>query len=62
MRERLTAAAQRRDPTAFISVREVFGDLADSEHFRSAFAAAIDLVRGEGVREAVRRTCSQLTM
>lgn len=56
MRDELTAAARSRsDPTAFLAVREVFGNLAENERFRRAFVAAVDVIRNRGVREAVHR-------
>lgn len=54
-RDRLMAAAarQREHPTAFIEDRELFGDLAQHEAFRSAYLRALDLLHGHGAASAL---------
>ena len=42
------------EPGAFLDFTMVFGaDLADSDHFRSAFIAALSLLRSKGIRSAI---------
>ncbi|SOC49731.1 mannitol 2-dehydrogenase [Blastococcus aggregatus] len=55
LRERLMAAAGRQadDPLAFVSDRELFGDLVDDERFAATYRATLDLVRTRGVRAAL---------
>ena len=55
LRERLMAAAGRQadDPLAFVSDRELFGDLVDDERFAEAYRTTLDLVRTRGVRAAL---------
>jgi mannitol 2-dehydrogenase len=57
LREELTAAAaqQRDDPTAFLRVREVFGDLVDDDRFVTAYVAALEGLHTDGVRRTVER-------
>ena len=45
--------SQHDDPLAILAVDEVFGDLADDERFRRAYAHAADLVDRLGARGAV---------
>jgi mannitol 2-dehydrogenase len=54
---RLTAAAQaaRSDPSAFLALGDVFGDLADAAPFRSRFAAALRTLWRDGTRSALQR-------
>jgi len=44
------ARRQRENPGAFIANREVFGDLADDEHFAAAYRAAIRSLHERGAR------------
>ncbi|MFD7155490.1 mannitol dehydrogenase family protein [Kribbella sp. NPDC059898] len=59
-RDQLTAAAQRQasNPTAFIEDESVFGALANSPRFASAYTEALELIRTKGTRTALR----ELTM
>ena len=56
LRERLVAAARRQrvDPTAFLRVREVFGDLAEHDRFTTAYTAALASLHERGARATVR--------
>jgi mannitol 2-dehydrogenase len=49
-RLRAAAEAARSAPNAFLSLRDLFGDLADAGAFQGAFAAALDSVWRSGVR------------
>ncbi len=55
LRERLMAAARRQadDPLAFVSDRELFGDLADDERFAETYVRTLELVRTRGARAAL---------
>ena len=44
------ARRQRVDLDAFISNRQVFGDLADNERFARAYRSALALLRERGAR------------
>ncbi len=44
------ARRQREDPFAFISNRDVFGDLVDDERFRMAYTSALDALHSKGAR------------
>lgn len=48
------AARQRTEPLAFISDREVFGDLMDNERFVAAYSDALAGLHQRGAREAVQ--------
>jgi mannitol 2-dehydrogenase len=50
--ERLVATAQRQkdEPLAFISDREVFGDLVDDERFVAVYTEALDSLHTHGAR------------
>jgi mannitol 2-dehydrogenase len=52
LRDRIMAAAarQRHDPVAFISDREIFGDLVDDERFVAAYRAALRSLHERGAR------------
>lgn len=51
----MTAAAlQRTQPLAFISDREVFGDLVDNERFVSAYSEALASLHRHGATETLR--------
>jgi mannitol 2-dehydrogenase len=56
LREQLTAAAARQgaEPTAFLEVREIFGDLADDARFTAAYTAALTSLRLRGARATAR--------
>ena len=49
-----SAARQRDDPDAFISNREVFGDLVDDARFVGAFRAALTGLHEKGARATLR--------
>ena len=55
--DQLTAAARaaRRDPTAFLGLSEVFGDLGRSRALAKAFARQLEEVSSRGPREALHR-------
>jgi mannitol 2-dehydrogenase len=55
LRERLMAAAARQgdDPLAFVSDRELFGDLVDDARFAGTYVRTLDLVRSRGTRAAL---------
>jgi hypothetical protein len=45
------------DPGSFLDFADVFGaGLADSDHLRSGFAAALRALRADGVQSTVRET------
>jgi mannitol 2-dehydrogenase len=48
------ARRQREDPDAFISNREVFGDLVDDERFVGAFRAALNGLHDRGARATLQ--------
>ena len=52
LREQLTERArrQRDEPLVFISDRDIFGDLIDSERFVLAYRSALDSLHGRGAR------------
>jgi mannitol 2-dehydrogenase len=55
LRDRLTPLArrQRRQPTAFLGERSLFGDLIDHPRFVTAYLAALDSLRSRGARATV---------
>ncbi|HEY8566703.1 MAG TPA: mannitol dehydrogenase family protein [Beijerinckiaceae bacterium] len=55
--DRLKAAAEaaRSEPSAFLALRDVFGDLSEAPPFREAFASALGQVWREGVRATLAR-------
>jgi mannitol 2-dehydrogenase len=55
LRERLMAAARRQagDPLAFVSDRELFGDLVDDARFAETYVRTLELVRSTGTRAAL---------
>ena len=55
LKEPLMAAAarQREEPIAFISNREVFGDLIDNEKFVAAYTRALEDLHSHGARAAL---------
>jgi mannitol 2-dehydrogenase len=55
LKEPLMAAAarQREEPLAFISNREVFGDLIDNEEFVTAYTQALNDLHDRGARAAL---------
>jgi mannitol 2-dehydrogenase len=55
--EQLVSAArrQRTDPIAFISQRELFGDLVDNHRFVTAYRTALDSLHAQGARATVAR-------
>ncbi len=60
LRDRLTAAARRQaeDPLAFVSDRELFGDLVDDTRFADTYRRTLELIHSQGTRamlEAVLR-------
>ena len=56
LKDKLMAAAavQRTQPLAFISDREVFGDLVDNERFVSAYSEALASLHQHGATETLR--------
>jgi mannitol 2-dehydrogenase len=48
------ARRQREDPLAFISNRDVFGDLVDDERFRKAYTSALDALHSRGARATLQ--------
>ena len=50
--EQLVAAARRQhdEPLAFISDRDLFGDLVDDERFVAAYTEALDSLHRDGAR------------
>jgi mannitol 2-dehydrogenase len=52
------AAHQRQDPLAFISNREVFGDLIDNERFVAAYTKALAGLHRNGARATLRARAS----
>ena len=54
-KDRLTAAArrQREDPLAFISDRDVFGDLVDDERFASVYRKVLTSLHDKGARRTL---------
>ena len=44
------ARRERDEPNAFISQRQLFGDLAEDERFATAYQSALSLLRSRGVR------------
>jgi len=49
-RLRANARRQDADPLAFVADRELFGDLVDSEAFRTAYLQALGMLRSRGAR------------
>jgi mannitol 2-dehydrogenase len=47
------AARQAADPTAFISNRELFGDLADNRRFVEAYLASLNSLHEHGSRRTL---------
>ena len=55
LRETLMAAAHNReDPLAFVSNRELFGDLASNDRFVRAYTGALDTLHDDGARATVQ--------
>jgi mannitol 2-dehydrogenase len=48
------ARRQREDPLAFISNRDLFGDLADHERFVTAYTAALASLHQRGARATLQ--------
>jgi mannitol 2-dehydrogenase len=44
------ARRQRQDPDAFIANRQLFGDLASNERFRTAYRSALASLHTRGAR------------
>ena len=61
LKEPLMAAAarQREEPLAFISNREIFGDLIDNERFFTAYTAALKDLHRLGARAALESLASR---
>lgn len=51
---RSAAQNQRQDPRAFLSNRQIFGDLVSDAHFLRAYFEATELIRSLGVHQALR--------
>jgi mannitol 2-dehydrogenase len=60
-RDRLTELArrQREDPLAFISNRELFGDLAEHDRFVEPYVATLRSLHERGARATLQRLSSQ---
>ncbi|APX92375.1 mannitol dehydrogenase [Halomonas sp. 1513] len=58
---RLKAEARKavRDPQAFLTIREVFHELADTPRLSAAFAGWLALIETQGVRGAIRTYAGQ---
>ncbi|HEY8381839.1 MAG TPA: mannitol dehydrogenase family protein [Microvirga sp.] len=54
-RLQLAAQAARTDASAFLALRDIFGDLADAPAFTAAFATALASLWAEGTRATLRR-------
>jgi mannitol 2-dehydrogenase len=52
------ARKQREDPLAFISDRDLFGDLVDDEQFAAAFTSALDALHTRGARATLEAVAS----
>jgi mannitol 2-dehydrogenase len=54
---RLTGAAlaAKREPSAFLALRDIFGELADVAPFRAAFGTALESLWREGTRATLQR-------
>ncbi|MEU7854223.1 mannitol dehydrogenase family protein [Nonomuraea sp. NPDC049141] len=63
LKDRLTAIAgtQRREPTAFIANRELFGDLVDDERFVEPYLNALESLHTKGARATVRELAEHRT-
>jgi mannitol 2-dehydrogenase len=55
--DRLSPAARaaRDDPSAFLGMRDIFGDIADAPEFRRPFEAALQSLWREGTRTTLQR-------
>lgn len=53
------AARQRQEPLAFLSNRQVFGDLADNELFIRAYSEALNKLHEGGARATLGSLASQ---
>jgi len=47
------ARRQSADPLAFVSRRDLFGDLVDDERFVTAYRAALDSLHRKGARQTL---------
>ncbi|MFD1538404.1 mannitol dehydrogenase family protein [Nonomuraea guangzhouensis] len=63
LKDRLTAIAgtQRREPTAFIANRELFGDLVDDQRFVEPYLKALESLHTKGARATVRELAENFT-
>ncbi|HUR05482.1 MAG TPA: mannitol dehydrogenase family protein [Nonomuraea sp.] len=63
LKDRLTAIAstQRREPTAFIANRELFGDLVDDQRFVEPYLNALESLHTKGARATVRELAKHRT-
>ena len=57
-RLRARAEAARTDPGAWLAMRAVYGDLADSEAFKTAFATSLEGLWRDGAEATLRRYLS----
>ena len=57
---RLTPAAlaAKQNPAAFLELRDIFGDIADSPSFRSRFETALNSLWRDGTRTTLQRYMS----
>ena len=62
-RDEVTAAAARAqaDPTAFLSNRELFGDLVDAPRFVEAYSDALRSLREQGARRTLEQLVAVVT-
>lgn len=54
-RLQVLARAAREDPAAWLAMRDIYGDLADSAAFADAFAASLRTIWADGTAAALRR-------
>jgi mannitol 2-dehydrogenase len=47
--------AAKDDPAAFLALRDIFGDIADTPLFRSRFEAALTSLWRDGTRATLQR-------
>jgi len=61
LREQIAAAVNRQheDPTAFLQLRGIFGDLVDEPRFTSAYVRALEALHAHGARRTVEALVAQ---
>ena len=55
----MTAKAARADPMKWLSMRNVYGDLADQKTFSQPFCNWLQMIWDEGIEAAIERYCSE---